>query len=251
MNDAVSNLTEREVAELSALADGTLPPDRLEAVKARVDASPELQKLVERQRLSLTATRSLAEEEPSAALTETVGALGRKRTARRSRWLIPRVAGGVAVAMAVLLVVVLTGGPAGPTVADAAGLADQAPNAPAPRAASAKKLRLEMQGVAFPNLATFAGWKPLGARHGTVGGREATVVFYGKGDRRIAYVIVGGAGLRPPPASTATKQGSVEYRTLRVNGRLAVTWRRGGHTCILIGQATPTELLGLASWPFT
>jgi hypothetical protein len=38
---------------------------------------------------------------------------------------------------------------------------------------------------------------------------------------------------------------------LRVNGRRAVTWRRGGHTCVLIGKTTNAELLKLASWPLT
>ena len=64
-------------------------------------------------------------------------------------------------------------------------------------------------------------------------------------------MIVGGAGLPKPAASQTSGKSGVEYRMLRVNGRLAVTWRRGGHTCILVGQATPGELLRLASWPLT
>ena len=28
-------------------------------------------------------------------------------------------------------------------------------------------------------------------------------------------------------------------------------WRRGGHTCVLLGRATRRELLRLASWPLT
>ena len=111
MSDAVSDLSEREIAELSALADGTLPPDRLAEVKARVAASPELQQLVQRQRLALTATRALSEEQPSASLTRTVESLGRGRTAHLSRALIPRVAAGLAVVTVAVAVVVLTGGP--------------------------------------------------------------------------------------------------------------------------------------------
>jgi hypothetical protein len=41
----------------------------------------------------------------------------------------------------------------------------------------------------------------------------------------------------------------VQYQTLRIDGRLAVTWRRGGHTCVLIGDAPRAELVTLASWP--
>jgi hypothetical protein len=62
-------------------------------------------------------------------------------------------------------------------------------------------------------------------------------------------VIVGGAGLtRPADGHTAVING-VEYQTLRLNDLVAVTWRRGGHTCVLIGQASQAELLELASWP--
>jgi hypothetical protein len=35
---------------------------------------------------------------------------------------------------------------------------------------------------------------------------------------------------------------------LRIDDRLAVTWRRAGHTCVLIGDAPRPELLKLASW---
>jgi hypothetical protein len=76
-------------------------------------------------------------------------------------------------------------------------------------------------------------------------------VFYRKGGRRIAYAIVGGAGLPRPDGAQGTVVGGVEYQTLRLNDRLAVTWRRGGHTCVLIGQAGGAELLTLASWPLS
>jgi hypothetical protein len=33
-----------------------------------------------------------------------------------------------------------------------------------------------------------------------------------------------------------------------VDGRLVVTWRRLGHTCVLVGAAPRSELLALASW---
>jgi hypothetical protein len=80
-------------------------------------------------------------------------------------------------------------------------------------------------------------------RRGHVDGRAATVVFYRKVGRRIAYVIVAGSGL-PRPSESGPK-----YQTLRVNGRLVVTWERGGHTCVLMGDASRPELLRLASLP--
>jgi hypothetical protein len=138
-------------------------------------------------------------------------------------------------------------------VADAARLAGEPPNGPAPPALgkTATKLALDVEGVAFPNLARWTGWHTLGVRRGRIDGRSATVVFYAKGGKRIAYVIVAGSGLPRPSEAQATTRHGVEYQTLRLNGRLGVTWRRGGHTCVLVGEATRAELLELASWPLS
>jgi hypothetical protein len=64
-------------------------------------------------------------------------------------------------------------------------------------------------------------------------------------------VIVSGSGLSPPSGGQSTILNGVEYRTLESGDRLAVTWRRGGHTCVLIGDATLPELIHLASWQLT
>jgi anti-sigma factor RsiW len=236
-------LSTQEMAELSALADGTLPPERREEVEARVAASPELLELVERQRSAVTATHALAEDQPSASLVDSVEGL-RSRRRPRAR-LVPHMAlaGGLAVVAAVVAAVVLTGGPGAPTVADAARLANQPANAPPPLANSSTTLAAHVEGVAFPNLARRAGWKATGVRHGDIHGRAATVVFYSKDLRRIAYVIVSGSGL-PRPMKNGPR-----YQTLRVDGRLVVTWERGGRTCVLVGDATRPELLRIASLP--
>ena len=247
----VGRLSSEEMAELCALADGTLPADRRDEVEARVAASPELQEVVERQRRAVLAVRALAEEEVPGSLQAAVGA----RAGRRPRRLVPRlaVAGAAAVAAAVVAAVVLTGGPGAPTVADAARLGTQPATEPAPSPAGAAgtKLAVAVDGVPFPNLTRFAGWRAVGVRHGRIGDRDATVVVYRKDGRRLGYVIVAGAGLVRPSAAQATVIRRVEYQTLRLSGRLAVTWRRGGRTCVLLGQATPRELLRLASWPLT
>lgn len=248
-----SRLSTQEIAELCALADGTLPAERRAEVEARVSASPDLLELVERQRRAVAATQALAGDQPSASLVEGVGDLRPGRDARRSRrWRVPRLvlAGGLAVVAAAVAAVVLTGGPGGPSVADAARLGSTAPSGPPPPPAanSPTKLALDVEGVAFPNLARVAGWHATGVRHGRVDGRHATVVFYRKDGRQIAYVIVAGSGLRRPSGAQTTTESGVQYQTLRLNGRLAVTWRRGGRTCVLIGDATPAELLYLASW---
>jgi hypothetical protein len=210
---------------------------------------------LERQRLALRAVQTLAAEDVPASLQADIEARRRSLAGRRHRsWrLLPRVAlaGAVATAAALVLAVVLGGGPGAPTVADAARLALQAPTGPAPRPAGAPgtRLALGVEGVAFPDFAKAYGWRPLGVRHGRIDGRTATVVVYGKNGKRLGYAIVAGDALERPKQSQTTVVRGVEYQTLRLNDVLAVTWRRGGHTCVLLGQAPRPELLRLASWP--
>jgi anti-sigma factor RsiW len=252
MSDVVSRLSEREIAELCALADGTLPAERVAAVEARVAASPELQELVQRQRRALAATRALASDPVPDSLRSSVEA-HRRPAARRRRalGLAPRLAlAGALAAAVVVAALVLTGGPGAPSVAEAARLSVRPPSGPAPsrRADSPTELGEAVEGVTFPDLARAYGWRAVGVRHDRLDGRSATIVYYAKGGKRIAYVIVSGSGLPRPKAERTTLAG-VEYQTLRIDNRLAVTWRRSGHTCVLIGSAPRSELLTLASWP--
>ncbi|MGH3083383.1 MAG: hypothetical protein ACRDNP_04870, partial [Gaiellaceae bacterium] len=110
MSDTVSQLSERELAELAALADGTLPADRRAEVEARVAASPKLRELLEHQRQSVALTQALEADEPRASLQTNVEALRWTRARTRGRRLAPRLtAVGLAVAAAVVAAVVLTG----------------------------------------------------------------------------------------------------------------------------------------------
>lgn len=249
-------LSSEEMADLAALADGTLPAERRGAVEARVAASPDLQELLERQQRAVLAAQVLAEEEMPRSLRAAVEARARPRRGRSARLpLVRRLAFvGVGVALAaVVAAVFLNGGPGGPSVADAARLATKPPTAPAPAPAgkAGTKLDLAVGGVPFPNLRVFAGWNAVGARSESIGGRDASVVVYRRDGRTVGYVIVAGDALDRPSGAQSTVIRGVEYQTLRVSGRLAVTWRRGGRTCVLIGQATRRELLSLASWPLT
>jgi hypothetical protein len=248
VSDLAEQLSPQEMAELSALADGTLPADRRAEVEARVAASPGLQKLLDRQRRALLATQAIAAEEVPPSLQAAVESHRRSRVRRGWARPVPRLAvAGAAVAAAAVAAVVLSGGPGAPTVADAADLATQAPTQPAPTSLGTK-LAVGVQGVTFPDYARAYGWRPLGVRRGHIGDRAATVVYYGKGTRRLAYVIVSGSGLARPPDGQSRVVEGVDYRVLRLDGKAAVTWRRGGHTCLLIGTAPHSELLKLASW---
>jgi anti-sigma factor RsiW len=255
MGEIESQLSPAEMAELTALADGSLPAERRQAVEARVAASPELRELVERQRRAVAATQILASEPVPASLRGTIeGRLrgGEGRRAPRPRF-APRLAlGGVAAAaaaVAVTLVAILSGGAATPSVADAARLATRQPTAPAPPPAphSQTKLAARVDGATFPDFLRSYGWRPVGIRHDRLDGRGATTVFYGQKGRRIAYVIVAGSGLPRPGGKTTVRRG-VALKTLTVDGRPAVTWRRLGHTCVLTGATSRAELYRLASW---
>jgi anti-sigma factor RsiW len=255
LNDPETRLSTEEMAELSALADGSLPAERRAEVEARVAAAPELQEVLERQRRGFLATRGMAAEEVSASLEAEVearrAALGAGKGRSRRRWPRLALAGAAAVAAVVAAAVVLSGGPAAPTVAAAARLATQPPTAPAPPRApgSSRTLAIAVEGVAFPDFARAYGWHAVGVRAGRVGNRPAIVVVYGKDGRRLGYAIVGGSPLSHPAGTRLSVIHGVEYRTWPVSGLLAVTWQRGGRTCVLIGRATRAELLKLASWP--
>jgi anti-sigma factor RsiW len=254
MSETAPHLTAQEMEELSALADGTLPAERRAAVEARVAASPELRRLLARQRRAVEAARITASEPPPESLRDAIAARVEGTSARRSRArrLAPRLAfaGAVAAAAAVVLAVALSGGPAGPSVADAARLAAKPASGPPPPPLgdSRTKLAVAVDGATFPNLRHSYGWRAVGERQDEVDGRNARVVTYAKGNRRIGYVIVAGPGLPRPTNAPATTRHGVEYQTVAVDGRPAVTWQRVGHTCVLTGSTSPAELLTLAAW---
>jgi anti-sigma factor RsiW len=248
-----SGMSDHEMAELCALADGTLPAERRAAVEARVAASPELQELLERQRRAVAATRALDREPTPASLRAAVGARSKALPSRRRQAsrLVPRLAAaGALAAMAVVLALVLSGGPGAPSVAEAAQFASRPPSGPAPPplGESGTQLDVDVEAVTFPDLARSYGWRAVGVRRGRVDGRDAITVFYEKDGRRIAYAIVAGSGLPRPSDAQDTVLNGVLFQTLRVDNRLVVTWRRQGLTCVLIGEAAREELLTLANW---
>ena len=251
MDDPISRLNDQEVTELCAFADGTLPPARRAEVEARVSASPELTAMVERQRHALVATQALAAEPVPSSLRTAVQDLTPRRTkARRRRLGVAFSAAAVLAAVAVIFVVLsVSGGPAAPSVAAAAQLALQAPSGPPPGTVPGTgKLAANVEGVSFPDYLASYGWRPVGVRHGHVGGRPATVVYYEKGGMRLGYAIVAGPGLPLPTQAASTTRSGVQFQTLTLHAQQVVTWRNQGHTCVMVGPVPAGELLTLASW---
>ena len=200
-------------AALAALADGTLPEQRRESLLARVADSPELAAELEDQRRAVTLVRSLERVEAPTLLRRSIELAARRhstrpagtRTAsavRRSSSLrLPsRLVAGlafVAAAVAVVLVLVLTtgGSTSAPTVLQASrsGLRTATGAAPAESPHNPHLLAVSAAGIDYPYWGGKLGWRAVGARTDTVGGRTVTTVFYTNSRaRRIGYSIVAG-----------------------------------------------------------
>jgi hypothetical protein len=258
---------DRLLAELTALADGTLRGRRHARLEAEVARSPELAGLLERQRRAVTALRSVEARAPDSLRARVEAerrARGRAsgvaadRAAPAGRgpgaWLRrPALAGGLAAAaaFALLLALVLPGGAGGPSVVEAAELASLPSQAAAPRPEPGRPALLDAraEGLGYPNWTEEFGWRASGRRVDEIDGRRAVTVFYEKEGRRIGYTIVSGEALEWPDAARRTQRKGVDLRRLRAGGSTVVTWLRDGHTCVLSGEATDADtLLDLAAW---
>jgi hypothetical protein len=237
---------ERDLADVTALADGSLPDRRRPEVERRVADSPELSAMLERQRRALDAVRAAAVPAP-ASLRARVGAV----SAPRRRPLVAAL--GVATAAAAALVVLLIlpgGGPEAPSVAQAAALAARGPTGgPPPRYDNAPLLDREVGDIRFPRWQERFGWRASGVRADRLGGRDTTTVYYRYDGQRIGYTIVGGSALPLPSRGERTTRAGTALHSLRIGDRLVVAWRRRGHTCVLSGAGVRLRtLLVLASW---
>jgi anti-sigma factor RsiW len=243
-----------ELADLSALADDTIDPVRRAAVEARIAASPELTALYERERRVVVALRQArSTERAPERLRARIEAAPPTRTSARRRHLAYTggLAGALAAIALALVLVLPSGGPGSPSVADAAALATRGPDQPAPGPDPARPqstLQQKVGAVYCPNWARSLGWTAVGARADRLDGREAVTVYYEWHGQRIAYTVVASPALAEPVAHRTWQQGT-ELRTLTVNGRLVVTWRESGETCVLSGSAiSAVQLQALAAW---
>lgn len=245
------NLSEARLAELTALADGSLAPAKRAEVEGAVERSPELRALFDQQRAAVAAVWALDTPAP-ASLRARVEAT--RRAAERPRRPGLALAGGFAAALAatILAVVILDGGGrADPTVLEAASLAERGTSAPAPApdGRQPKLLAASVAGVPFPDYAVRFGWRASGTRADELAGRATQTVYYDLRDRRIAYTIVSGAALQWPAGARRTVRDGVTLRFVERDAETIVTWLRDGHTCVLSGDSVARgELLELAAW---
>jgi hypothetical protein len=258
-------MDEREIpteaeAELAAVADDTLQPDRAERVRREAAASPDLARHLERQRRAVDVLRALDARAPE-SLREAIASAAAKAEAggarHRLRRRLPAVrpltlAGGglaAAAAVTVLAVVLIGGGSEAPTVQQAVPVALRAPTGPPPRTlAGGREIAADVDGIRFPTW-SWLGWEPTGQRTDTIEGHKALTVFYENGaGRQIGYTILDGDALPVSGGKIVTARGE-RLRLLRLGKAYVVTWRRNGHTCILATRTlNPVRLATLASW---
>jgi hypothetical protein len=244
-----------EHADLTALADGSLPPERATALEARIAESPELAAALAQQRQAVAILReAVASTEAPLALRERLERDRQKLAApRRRRRIFGIATAGALAAVAVLAVMVgLSGGPGAPTVAEAAGLAAKPPTAGAPAVdqQTPQLLDIDQSGVAFPNWEKKFNWKAVGSRTDKLDGRATTTVFYRNGAKKIAYTIVSGRALDDPDNYAQVTLQNVPLKVFPNEGSKDVTWLRDGHSCVMSGDGVTTaKMLELASWP--
>lgn len=247
--------SEKELAELSALADGTLDPSRQEEVRARIAASPELTALYERERRTVEVLHRVRETDRAPlALKQRIEAQRPSRATRTRRRTTygAALAAGLAV-IALALVLVLPGGtPGAPSVSEAAALALRGASMPAPmpdHAVPGTKLGQNVGDVYFPDWAGKFGWTAIGQRVDHIRGRQAVTVYYKRNDEIVAYTIVRAPALDSPSAPELTLN-NTQLRTLHLGSRQVVTWRRDNQTCVLSsGPSVPVPVLQkLAAW---
>jgi hypothetical protein len=249
-----STLSARELADLSALADGTIDPARRPEVEAHIAASSELSTLYERERRVVEMLHQTAvTDRAPAALRARIEAQRPKPAVRaRRRFGYAGAMVGALAAVALALALVLPGGtPGSPSVSDAAALAVKGANQPAPMPDPNEPrgtIGNGIQDVYFPDWNRHFHAVAVGQRTDGLGGRPAITVYYRFRGKMVAYTIVGTPALSQPDASVTQKNG-VQLRTLKSDGRTVVTWRRDGHTCVISGPGvSASDLQRLAAW---
>jgi hypothetical protein len=177
-----------------------------------------------------------------------------KQRARRPAWRGRGIyaatwATGIALVVALVILIAPAGTPGTPSLAQAVALSTRGPardaKALGPAAGSRGALDVNIDGISFPDWSdAYSGWRAVGWRSDMINGRTAVTVYYvgTKTNRRIAYTIVGGTKI-PWPHVPVVVEGGLRLRTLTLAGKRVTTWRRGDNTCVLSGVGVPGRVL--------
>jgi anti-sigma factor RsiW len=225
MTDPQPQIPPGTEADLAALAEGRLDPDRRAAVEALLAADPDLAAALDQQRRALAAIAAASITAPGglrARLDDAARAGLRPRLTEaavaRRRWAWVPSTGLVGAAAAVVVALVLAAG-GGPGVDEVLAAAQ--------RPATATPAYDYSASGWHPD-----GWRETGTRTDSLDGRRMETVFYERAGLTIAYTVVGGAPLEGAPPQTLTR-----------GGRNAVVWEEGGHTCVVSGEGVSAATL--------
>lgn len=244
-------------AELASLADGSLEPSRQDELRAQIRSSPALARALAEQERAVGLVRSIgdvsAPEGLRARLESMVAeqTMPAKRKRQRPRFRIGFALPAVATALAAVVaaVLIIGSGSSGPTLPQTAQAALSASTLPPPPVSRANPAQLDVKvdGIPFPNWNRNIGWRTLGERNDTLGGRRVVTVFYaGHNGTQIGYAIVSGSPLKVSGDKTL-HEGATTYTLFNAGRARGVTWRRDGHTCVIAGRGvSDATLLALA-----
>jgi hypothetical protein len=249
------------LADLSALADGSIDPAREPAIRELIAESPELRERYDRERWAIAALHATRGDRAPARLRARIEAQRSASGPTRGGWLVGRgrlaYGGAAAVVAAVALAVVLLlpgGTPGGPSVSQAAALALRGSVHPAPPPDPGHpdaKLARDVEEVYFPNWAGRFHLRAVGMRTDRLDGRLALTVYYARAShpsQLIAYTILAAPALARP-GTPIHHVNATDLQQLTVGKRMVVTWRRANHTCVLSGTGVSwAELSKLAAW---
>jgi hypothetical protein len=241
--DTTSEPSAKTLAELSALADGTLDPTHVAAVREQIARSAELSERFAREQQAVQALRATRSDLAPVGLRARIEAERRRATRPRPRFVYGGALVGAAAAAIAALALLLPGGtPGSPSVGQAAALALRGPVLSAPAVEqTGTKLNEDVEEVYFPNWDRL-GWSAAAQRSDRFDGRTAVTVYYDRGGTRVAYTILSAPALRWPGTQTRSVHGT-EVQSFRRGNRWVVTWRRGNHTCVLSGSGVSPQVL--------
>lgn len=247
-----TNITETDLADIAALADGSLAAGRRAAVEARVAASAELAAELDRQR---RATSRIADAQRQVrAPAELRARIGAERVRRGRRGLSRRLGlatgGALAAAAAVVALIISTTGVSGTTIlAEAAATHARPAAGPAPAARTAALLDRERFGVTFPNWEGEFEWDAQGTRDDRVRDRDVATVSYVKDGKTVGYSVISGDRIDPPDDARTETVDGVAVSVYRSSGRTVAVFDRNGRTCVMSAADVPEDtLVKLAAW---
>ena len=246
-------LTERDLQEVAALADGSLDAARADALRARMEREPQLAAELATQERAIR--RIVAAQRQVGAPAELRRRVADERLRRRPLFRGARLgfaAGGLAVVAAAVAVLflVLPGSLSGDEVIARAAASHAKPaQGPAPSARTDTLLDFERFGVTFPSWSKKFQWDATGVRSDRIGGRDVATVLYRKEGREVGYSVIAGDRIAPPARAETVVQEGTRILLYEQDGRTIAVFERSGHTCVMSGTDVPRDkLVELAGW---